>query len=147
MAAIQPHSSCFEEHMLLSRLAGLRVSAGSCARLLGEDCTLNSPPIPIWLQVHPLTVVFKVIIPDQQPLVMQFLYLSALETVTVRAAETSQQQVLGNLYPEDTGLEMPSEAAQQTLADQGLDFGSDRLDRPYLLAFSTCLAHGCHCTN
>ena len=84
------------------------------------------------MQAHPLTVVCKINIPQKQPLVMQLLYLPRLETVTVKAIDGAQQQILSNLYPEDAGLDVPSEAAQQLLADQGLDFGADRLDRPYL---------------
>ena len=84
------------------------------------------------MQAHPMSVVCKLNASTKQPLVMQLLYLPKLELVTARASESTQQQILGSLYPEDTGFEVPSEAAQHILAEQGLDFGADRLDRPYL---------------
>ena len=79
-----------------------------------------------------MSVVLKVPNFKEQSLMMQFLYLPHLEVVSVRAADASQQQILNNIYFDDPGTDLPSESAVQILAQQNLEFGADRLDRPYL---------------
>ena len=63
---------------------------------------------------------------------LQFFYLPKLELVTVKAEDAAQQEILGSVFPNDIGVDVPYEAANQILAEQSLEFGAERLDRPYL---------------
>ena len=72
---------------------------------------------------------------------LQFFYLPKLELVTVKAEDAAQQEILGSVFPNDFGVDVPYEAANQILAEQSLEFGAERLDRPYLWVSSYTLTN------
>ena len=67
-----------------------------------------------------------------KPLSLQFFYLPRLEAVTVKAANADQQQLLASLFPDDAGLSLPNESAQQQSKDGSFEYDASRSDRPYL---------------
>lgn len=63
---------------------------------------------------------------------LHFFYLAKLECVTVKAELQSHQQLLAELFPGDTGAELPNELPHQQSADGVFAYDASRPDRPFL---------------
>ena len=84
------------------------------------------------LQAHVLSLLVTLQAYDGRAIALQAFYIQQLEMVTVKASDSSEQQILAALFPEDDGSELPSETALELAASQNLDFPTSRQDRPYL---------------
>ncbi|KAG9129537.1 hypothetical protein Leryth_025088 [Lithospermum erythrorhizon] len=90
-------------------------------------------------QAHPLKVILHV--NDDEALdqnavkllTLRFEYLTKLNVVCVGvegSQESADHSILCNLFPDDTGLELPHQSAKLCLAD-GIVFSDQRTSRPY----------------